>query len=252
MEPPINVGISPTDIKKIFRRLQFYFNAKPANPTQALNSIRARLPAKNYSNKLLSKEIGTIIRKSIYKHSKYMEENHLEKFLDCFIRNSNICFNNIYNVSPNNRYPHYFYLDNLKEIWIAYEPMLDLVKKQQGFYDKCKKQLSDGSLQKIYYFQSSTEYTNNLLSYLEKDGVDKNLIDKIKFIRVPSPMKIPIVLYITQKDKYGFQGQFPPPIKANNGTYILNNRLSNKWVITLDSDTITKRFESLRTYINKE
>ena len=130
--------------------------------------------------------------------------------------------------------------------------MLDLIKENQGFYYRCKRQLLNDNLKNIYYFQSSNEYTNKLLEYLSLDGVDQNHINKIKFIRVPVPIENPVVIYVTESNKYGFQGQFPPPISSQNGTYVLENRLGNTWAVPLNELSISKTFKSLKKYINKE
>ena len=132
---------------------------------------------------------------------------------------------------------------DVNEIWISCEPMLDLVKDNNGTFDLLLKQLN--KVDKIVYFLSNPNYFNDLANLISQHG-EKSWLCKLELVTIDSPLISPIVIYFSETP-HGVIGKYHPEIrKSMDGFYVFDKKLCNDWMRPMDDVLFINHLTELR------
>ena len=171
---------------------------------------------------IISEKISGYLNDELIQHFRHMDTHQYKDFAE------DIMFSLINKFKWNVKAWHdkIINFENVDEIWIAYEPILDLVISEDGAYELLQKQIQ--SVNRIYYFLENKVFYDDLIELLKSKNIDTT---KIKYQKIDQKLIQPIVLYITEDRTFGVYGTvFPDISKTTNGFYKLNKALTPDWM----------------------
>ena len=139
------------------------------------------------------------------------------------------------------------YFRDVTKIWIACEPMLDLVDTEEGSFDILERQLKH--VEEIVYFLHDDTYYKDLKKILQEKNLESS---KLRCIKLENKYPFPVVIYHTKNYKHGMSGKYHPLIKKDTGgKYQITKEMDKNWLSYLTKDFIHIHYEKLNEYINK-
>lgn len=248
MEPP-----SLPDSEKIAKLISFYqryiqphfsdfINEENINAQfrGILNDIAARRPPH-----VIADNVGAALRRKLIGLQKGMKDNQ-DEFYNLMIELVSSIMNHL-DMSIHVWKDRVIYFRDVESIWIACEPMLDLIDSGEGGFDLLERQLKH--VNEIVYFLKDTSYYNDLTNILKTRNLD---ISKLKCVEISSVYQFPVVIYHTKKYRHGMCGKAHPNIKKDkSGKYNFAIKLDTDWLSYLTREFIDIHYENLRKYIEK-
>lgn len=205
---------------------------------KALTSI-----AEGRSPKIIAENIAGAIEQEIIRHHSGMKQNQ-DEFYNLIINLVHVIQKH-FDASLDIWKDRVIYLKGVREVWIACEPMLDLVNTSEGSFDLLKRQLRH--VDRITYFLHNTTYFNELLRTLQAESLD---IRKLTCVKLREPYTVPLVIYHTDTYKHGMCGKYHPRIKRQaDGTYVLERPLETDWMNYLSKEWMEVHFKRLNEFI---
>lgn len=132
---------------------------------------------------------------------------------------------------------------DVKEIWVACEPMLDLITAPDGTLELLIKQINQ--VEKVVYFLSQKSYFDDLVQLLQSKGVE---ISKLEFKKLPNKYDTPIVIYISDFSQ-GMTGKHHPKMKKNKESeYKLDRKLDSDWMQVMSADFVNLHITKLKKF----
>ena len=191
---------------------------------------------------IISEKISIELKFELDKHFKLMTPFQYKEFaeeilfslLNCFKYNVVVWKDKIINFK------------DVSEIWIACEPILDLVDEEEGAFELLVKQIE--SVDKIIYFLENRTFYDELILLLKKVEIPT---DKLEFVKINKKLVEPVVLYRTPLKFFGVYGAFHPTVKKlNNGFYSLSRKLAPDWMKYLSREDVSDTELKLKSYLN--
>lgn len=134
---------------------------------------------------------------------------------------------------------------DVKEIWIACEPMLDLLPSPNGTLELLIKQIAQ--VDKVKYFLSNETYYNDLIEILKTRGIST---EKLELKKIAKRYDSPIVIYHSDFPQ-GMSGKYHPNIKKNKeNSYYLDGKVEPDWMQILSIDFVNLHIKNLNKLNN--
>jgi len=204
-----------------------FFTRKPPDITDSLCGVLNDIMEGKHPA-IIAENIGSILRDALVVRSNlppdqfFILSNQIARSLIDAFKLSHQIWND-----------KYMYLKELEEVWIAAEPMLDLVNGENGGYPLLKKQLEHAK--RVLYFQSNRRYFDDLISILRADGISQDKINKINLCNLQTPHIPPVAIYKTRRGLIGWRGKSNLELeKLQNGKYKFKVPLTADWMRSLD------------------
>lgn len=139
------------------------------------------------------------------------------------------------------------YFRNVKEVWIACEPILDLIDTEEGSFDLLERQLRHVDI--ITYFLTNRSYFDDLVSLLRKRNFDEDKILKLRCKIIPSKLLRPVVIYIIDDNYFhGMAGKSHPEIIKKGDEYRFKKSLPTDWLYYLSKVKIQDHYNDLKKF----
>lgn len=136
------------------------------------------------------------------------------------------------------------YFRSVKEVWVACEPLLDLIDNEEGSFDLLERQLKH--VNSITYFLTNGTYFDDLIKILRARNFDETKISKLQCKIIPQKLIHPVVIYIAENNNYhGMAGKFHPEIAKRSNEYYFKRTLPTDWLYYLSKDRIQTHYEKL-------
>lgn len=136
------------------------------------------------------------------------------------------------------------YFRSVKEVWVACEPLLDLIDNEEGSFDLLERQLKH--VDKITYFLTTRTYFDDLITILKARNFGDDKISKLQCKIIPKKLIQPVVVYIAENNNYhGMAGKSYPEIAKRNNEYYFKKTLPTDWLYYLSKDRIQTHYETL-------
>jgi len=139
------------------------------------------------------------------------------------------------------------YFRNVKEVWIACEPILDLIDTEEGSFDLLERQLRH--VEKITYFLTNRLYFDDLIKILRNRRFNEDKIQKLQCKIIPKKLVRPVVIYISDDTRFhGMAGKYHPEIIKNGEDYRFKKSLPTDWLYYLTKVKIEDHYIDLKKY----
>lgn len=241
----IKLSIKVEDIKAFIKSFKYNTPAEPITIQDKLNEIVS--DTENHTDpKKIAEKLSYVLQEELNSLTS-MDKGEFNSLIEDISNKLVDSFQEIHPIWTGGLTKN---LSGLKQVWIACEPMLDLVDGKDGAYQLLKSQLKIA--EKIIYFQSEKKYYDYLIGKLKKERFERKFISKLKFVRLQAPYKQNIALYHKDKMVSGVIGKFTPPIKKNNSDiYYLEKKLPKEWMSFLSETSVKRHKENLEKYLQK-
>jgi len=178
--------------------------------------------------------------KRIYSSMKGNEEEFSN-----LVHEAVLSLDNVLNQSINVWKDRAIYFKDVTEVWVACEPMLDLIDDDQGGFDLLERQLLH--VDRITYFLTDKTYFDDLKKFLNERGKDHS---KLNFVKIDKKLHHPVVIYITKDYKHGMRGKYYPKIQKNGDLYEFDKKLPKNWLSYIKRSNIHMYTQILEKYLN--
>jgi hypothetical protein len=136
------------------------------------------------------------------------------------------------------------YFRSVKEVWVACEPLLDLIDNEEGSFDLLERQLKH--VDKITYFLTTRTYFDDLIKILRSRNFGETKIAKLQCKIISQKLIQPVVIYIAENNNYhGMAGKSHPDIAKKKDEYYFKKTLPTDWLYYLSKDKIQHHYECL-------
>lgn len=228
------------------QRLTLFLADSPESIQVRFDRLIADIDAAALRPSYVADVLATLIRDSLIHTSRTLAvEGDRRKFMHDVVKSIDCIFGDLLRISKTAQ----IYASDLEQVWVACEPMLDLIPEPDGFLDTVASAVSRKSVQ-YRYFLSDRRYYDSLKALLQARGVT---LDGLAFVEIPDPYTPPVALYIHKTRVIGFRGsQRPEMQQASDGSYHLTTRLDPGWATVLDGDSLDRHYAALTEYTTKE
>lgn len=242
MSDPIALP-SVSEASDLVRRLALFLTDSPESIQVRFDRLIADIDAASLRPSHVADVLATLIRESLVHTSRTLaiEEDH-RRFMHDVVKSIDRTFGDLLRISKTAQ----IYASDLEEVWVACEPMLDLVPEPQGFLDTLVSMLSSKGV-RYRYFLSDRRYYVYLIELLRARHVAENRLAQLAFVKISEPYTPPVALYIHKTRVIGFRGsQRPQMQQASDGSFQLSTPLDPGWATVLDRESLDRHYASLR------
>lgn len=235
-----------TDLAK---RLALFLTDSPESIQVRFDRLIADIDAASLRPSYVADVLATLIRDSLVHASNTLAvEGDRRKFMHDVVTSIDRIFGDLLRISKTAQ----IYASDLEEVWVACEPMLDLIPEPQGFLDTVVSMLSRKSV-KYRYFLSDRRYYDCLIQLLRARHVADNGCTLLALVNIPEPYIPPVALYIHKTRVIGFRGSHRPEMQqASDGSYQLTTPLDPGWATVLEGESLDRHYSTLSEYANQE
>lgn len=242
--PGLPFKVSAEESYKVLRFLKNWARISPPSSQERLEELSSRIDRGQLHPSFVADKVGALIRESLMQMQGLMQQQQYEDFVKQLLRSLQTALGNLLRITKNLQ----INLLGLREIWLACEPMLDLVEGSQGWQDLLPKLIARDII--IRYFLYDTKYFDELVSLLESRGFDKESLKCLSVVPIDTPHSPPVSIWICDHRRIGMSGLYRPAIKKNDGgKFVLEKPLSDDWLAFLSSEKTDKFWIELRKYV---
>lgn len=234
----INLVVEAVDL---LRRLALFLKDSPASIQERFDQLLSDIDAGSLRPSFVADVLSTLIRDSLlHTTAQLAVADDRRRFLRDIVKSINQKFGDLLRVSKTQQ----IYASDLKEVWIACEPMLDLVPEPDGYLETVVKVLTQKQV-RYRYFLSAEKYYVDLVALLERHGVT-DAATRLEFVRISEPYTPPVALYLYENRVVGFRGRGRPNLRrANDGTWTLSKPLDPGWITMLNLRDSQRHYSEL-------
>jgi hypothetical protein len=192
---------------------------------------------------IISEKIGIVLQKKFFELQNGMQFND-EEFYSLMIEVVRSIENHL-DMSINVWKDRIIYFRDVTEVWIACEPMLDLIDNEEGSFDLLERQLRH--VNQITYFLKNVNLFHDLVNILKERYMDTG---KLRCVHIPKKLPYPVVIYHAKSYRHGMTGKYHPEIVKNlDGHYIFKKKLETDWMKYLTRNFIEKHYQDLYCHL---
>lgn len=246
MSDPISLP-SVSEVGKLLKEVTLLLTNTPEHVQVRFDRLIADIDAGSLRPSYVADVLATLIRDSLVHASGTLAvDADRRRFMSDVVRSIDRTFGDLLRVSKTAQ----IYASDLQEIWIACEPMLDLIPEPDGFLDTLVTTLTRRLVQ-YKYFISDKLYYKDLVGLLESRRLSSEQLGRLKCVCIDKPYVPPVAIYVHQTRLVGFRGRERPTMRREqDGSWQLVKPLDPSWATVLDRGALTRHHACLRKYAN--
>lgn len=243
MKIPLNITL--TEVFNIASSIHRSLSYPPPSIGERLEELLFKIDNRVLQSFYIADIISSIIKDNLSQLRKCLGNECYNEFATSLIKSLLDSQKHIYEYAKNSP----VYVPDLNEIWLACEPMLDLINGPDGWLPTLINTLLPSNIN-IKYFISNSEYYYDLLNILRSSNVSKDKLSLLHLITLDDPFDPPIAIHISPNRIIGLRGRWHPKIAKNShGNYALERPLPPGWISTLSSQQTNRYYSKLNQLI---
>jgi len=219
------ISVNATEPRSLLRAVRELFTLTPPAVEERFDELIARMQRRTLSAQYAAELLESILRQHLSHTRAHLHESMYRPYLQRIVKALQESLKDILQIAKENL----VYVQDLKEVWLACEPMLDLVDGPSGWQETLVTLLRRGI--RFYYVINEERYFHELRRLLAERGLTEEQIDLTTLVRVEKAYVPPIALWIGDKSCAGAMGLNRPRIERKpSGHYSLCHPLREDWL----------------------
>jgi len=236
-------SVRPGDVENYGVLLYEFLNLKSQPISERLENLYNRIDLDELRDSFITDQVSSIIFESLQEMSKSLDHESYKRFILRLIDAVNSAVQDLIPIAKN----IILYSKNLKEMWLACEPMLDLVNGDEGWQKTLLLMLEKNLT--VRYFLSSNYYYKQLLDILQKQEIAEDKLKLINFVKVEKAYRPPTAIYISDHYKIGLCGKSRPKLIKENDVFKFSESLPTDWLQFLSPKKTEEHYLLLKSYL---
>lgn len=240
----IPVSMSATEAGKILQALRSWVSLTPPTTKERLDDLVSKLDSRELRAPYVADLLGTLLAENLADMSRGLDEASFHKYVRWLVGVFQDSLEDFLTITRNIQ----LYLEGLREVWLACEPMLDLVEGEDGWQETLIQTLRSRRIP-FYYFLSDRDYFDHLLEALRSRGLDDDELSLLSFIRIDQPYVPPVALWLAGDRRIGLRSRWRPEIEQDStGKFILSRPLPLDWLSLMTDSQSETHYQELNRH----
>lgn len=222
-----------TELENTFRRIIGWLSVPDPTTRVQLEELRSSLEDGQIRGRYVGDKLGTLIGENLDRMTDCLYTDQYVDYVRDLTGTVLTSVGDTLEIAKRLQ----IYTRGLNEVWIACEPMLDLIAGETGWQDNLVDELL---VKQVYvtYFVNDTSWYEKLVEVLRSRGCPDQHFRFLQCVTIPEPYSRPIALYRLAGNRVvGLRGMsIPNIIRDSNGSYRLATPLRSDWL-----DFLTRR-----------